>query len=39
MLHFKCNCDTVFDNIDDILRHLKSFQLAPESLSNINFHS
>ena len=37
--HFKCKCETVFDNIDDLLRHLKPSQLVPESLTNMNcFH-
>ena len=34
---FKRNCDTVFDNIDDLLRYFKPSQVVPESLSNINY--
>ena len=33
---FKCNCDTVFNNKNDLLRHLKPSQLIRESLSNMN---
>jgi len=33
---FKCNCDAVFDNIDDLLRHLKPSELVPDSLTNMD---